>query len=110
MALPHLQLLNDHRLRVLAALVRHRVDGLQEAAVGGAHEEHVVSRAVGGRHLGVDGHGRECHIEPGAHEDGRREEGRHGVVHERVRLDEVQVGVVQFLRVVRAGAWKQGEM
>ena len=55
-----------------------------------------------GRDLRINSDGGERHVEAGPDEHRVVEERRHGVVHQRVSLDEVQVRVVQLLAVVRA--------
>ena len=57
------------------------------------NENDVIGLSVGCSDLRVDGDGRELGDDAGPDDDRSPEERRHGLVHQRVSLDEVQVGV-----------------
>jgi hypothetical protein len=56
-------------------------------------ENDVVGLSVGRRDLRVDGDGSELRDDARPDDDGSAEERRNGLVHQRVSLDEVEVGV-----------------
>ena len=78
--------------------------GAKQTEQNGTDEDDVIGFAVGGRDLGVDSDGGELWDDPGPDDDRSSEERRHRLVHQRVSLDEVEVGVRKWLGRVAAGA------